>query len=50
VVPVGEAERLARLFVDAGAEVTLNWENATHALVEREVKKAANWLLQNFGS
>ncbi len=50
VVPLGEAERLARLFVDARAEVTLNWENATHALVEREVKKAANWLLQNFGS
>ncbi len=50
VVPRGEAERLSRLLGDAGAEVTLNWENATHALAEQEVKKAANWLLENFGS
>ena len=50
VVPAGEAERLARLLGDAGAEVTLNWENATHALAGQEVKKAATWLLQKFGS
>jgi len=51
VVPPGEAERLARLLGDAGAEVTLNWENGTHALAgQGEVKKAASWLLQNFGS
>ena len=50
VVPPGEAERLARLLGDAGAEVTLNWENGTHALAGQEVKKAASWLLQSFGS
>lgn len=50
VVPLGEVERLSRLFVEAGAEVTLNWENGTHALAGQEVKKAANWLLENFGS
>ena len=49
VVPPGEAERLSRLFAEAGAEVTLNWENGTHALAGQEVKKAANWLLDNFG-
>src|SRR5205809_66368 len=50
VVPLGEVERLSRLFVEAGAEVTLNWENGTHALAGQEVKKAANWSLENFGS
>jgi len=48
IVPRGEAERLAKLLGDAGAELTLNWESATHALTEQEVKKAASWLFQNF--
>ena len=50
IVPRGEPDRLANLLGDAGAEVTLNWESATHTLTERETKKAANWLLQKFGS
>ncbi len=48
VVPRGEAERLAKLFGDAGADVTLNWESSNHALTEEEVKKAAGWLVHNF--
>ena len=50
IVPRGEPERLARLLGDAGAEVTLSWENSTHALTQSELEKAANWLLQNLGS
>ncbi len=50
IVSRGEVERLAKLLGDAQAEVTLNWENTTHALTEQEVKKAASWLLQNFRS
>jgi predicted esterase len=48
IVSRDEPERLARLLRDAQAEVTLNWENASHALTEQEVLKAANWLLKNF--
>jgi predicted esterase len=46
IVPRSETERLAKLLGDAGAEVSLNWENGAHALTELEVKKAADWLFQ----
>ena len=48
IIPREEPERLAKLLRDTRARVTLNWENATHALTEQQVKKAASWLLQNF--
>jgi len=48
IIPREEPERLAKLLGDARAKVTLNWENATHALTEQEVRKAASWLPQNF--
>jgi phospholipase/carboxylesterase len=48
IVPRGEPDRLAKLLVDAGAEVTLNWESATHALTDQEVEKAASWLSRRF--
>ncbi len=50
IVSREDVEKLAELLRDARAEVTLNWENATHALTEQEVKKATSWLLQNFRS
>jgi phospholipase/carboxylesterase/glyoxalase family protein len=50
IVSREDVEKLARLLRDARAEVTLNWENTTHALTEQEVKKATSWLLQNFRS
>ena len=50
IVSREETERLAKLLRNARAEVTLNWENTTHALTEQELKKAATWLLQNFTS
>ncbi len=50
IVPREEVQRLAKLLGDARAEVTLNWENTTHALTGEEMKKAASWLLQNFRS
>lgn len=50
IVPRGDPERLARLLEVAGAEVTLNWADGTHALTEQEVKRAADWLHQNFTS
>ena len=50
IVPAGEPDRLANLLRDAGAEVTLNWESATHTMSERETKEAASWLLRKFRS
>jgi predicted esterase len=50
IAPPEEAERLTRLLGDAGAKVTLNWENGSHAFVGQEVMKAATWLRKNFGS
>jgi predicted esterase len=50
IVPRGETERLARMLVDAGAEVEVNWESSTHALSKQERTKAANWLIRNFSS
>ncbi len=50
IVPREETERLVRLLRDTGAEVTLNWERATHALSEHEVEKAASWLHENASS
>ncbi len=49
-VPRSETERLAGLLGDAGADVTLNWENGSHALTDHEVKAASDWLVQNFAN
>jgi len=44
IVPASEAQRLAKLFRDAGADVTIRFANASHALTEADVKTARHWL------
>jgi phospholipase/carboxylesterase len=44
IVPASEAQRLAKLFRDAGADVTIRFANASHALTDAEVKTAGHWL------
>ena len=44
IVAREQPQRLAGLLRDAGAEVTLNWEDGAHSLTEHEVLEAAEWL------
>ena len=44
IVPASEAQRLAKLFRDASADVTIRFANASHALTEADVKTARHWL------
>jgi predicted esterase len=44
IVSPDETERLRRLLVEAGADVTLHWEQAGHRLAPRDVEAARAWL------
>jgi phospholipase/carboxylesterase len=44
IVPIPTVERLARLFTDAGAAVTLRWDDGAHGIGQAEVAAAAAWL------
>ncbi len=44
IIPMSETERLAQLLRRAGADVTVRFANATHALINDEVKTAGQWL------
>jgi len=44
IVPASEAQRLAKLFRDAGADVTIRFANASHGLTDADVKTAGHWL------
>ena len=44
IIPASEAQRLVKLFRDAGADVTIRFANASHALTEADVKTARHWL------
>ncbi len=44
IVSPDETERLRRLLVQAGAEVTLHWEQAGHALTPADIAAARAWL------
>ncbi len=44
IVPASEAQRLADLLRRAGADVTIRFANASHALTEADVKTARHWL------
>jgi phospholipase/carboxylesterase len=46
IAPAAQAERLADLFRQAGANVTLHWESVGHELTEGEVRAAHEWILQ----
>jgi len=44
IVSADETERLAKLFRDAGADVTLVWQPAGHVLTQGDVTAARQWL------
>jgi phospholipase/carboxylesterase len=44
IVPVENAERLATMLREAGADVTLRFETSGHSLVSSEIQNARNWL------
>ena len=44
IVSPDETERLRRLLVRAGADVTLHWEQAAHGLTPRDIEAARAWL------
>ncbi|MHB1685667.1 MAG: alpha/beta hydrolase [Bacilli bacterium] len=44
VIPASNSERLAELLKQAGAKVTLNWQNTGHGLTNPEFVTAQKWL------
>jgi len=46
IAPAAQAERLAELFRQAGATVTLHWEPGGHAVTEGEMEAARQWITQ----
>jgi phospholipase/carboxylesterase len=44
IIPASEAQGLAELLRRAGADVTIRFANASHALTEADVKTARHWL------
>lgn len=49
LVPQALTTRLAGMLQQAGADVTLNWFDAGHALLPREMEQAARWFGDRFG-
>lgn len=48
IVPKEETERLAGLLKRAGADLTLNWADATHGITGDEVGTGKEWLAAKF--
>ena len=46
IVPPGDVERLTVLLRQAGADVTLRWQNTGHRLENEEIAAAQQWLAQ----
>lgn len=44
IVPASETQRLVKLLRQAGADVTVRFAHATHALTNIEIKTARHWL------
>lgn len=44
IVPMASGERLAAIFREAGADVELAWQHASHGLVGEDVAAASRWL------
>jgi phospholipase/carboxylesterase len=44
IIPAAETQRLVELLRRAGADVTIRFANATHALTDADVKTARHWL------
>jgi predicted esterase len=47
IAPPAQAEHLAEMLRRAGAVVTVHWEPSGHAVTEREVDAAREWLGQS---
>ena len=47
IVSRQEAEKLFGLFKNAGAKVSLNWQESGHELTMEEIRKAKEWLLHS---
>lgn len=43
IVPSTQSEQLAELLTRAGADVTLDWQNTGHGLVNAEMEQARRW-------
>lgn len=50
IVPQAQTGRLAELLRQGGADVTLSWFDAGHALLPREMEGAARWFGDRFGA
>ena len=50
MVPQAQTTRLAELLQQGGADVTLSWFDAGHALLPREMEQAARWFGDRYGS
>jgi predicted esterase len=48
IVPVDNVENLAKLLENAGADVTLRWEQASHGLNSPEIEAARQFAAQKF--
>jgi predicted esterase/catechol 2,3-dioxygenase-like lactoylglutathione lyase family enzyme len=46
IAPAAQAERLATLLRDAGADVTLHWQQAGHTVTKDELDAAHRWIAQ----
>ncbi len=44
MTPRAKTEELEEFLKAAGAEVTINWEEATHSMTRHDIEKAASWL------
>ena len=47
MIPPDNAERLAGILREAGAEVDLRWRDIGHPLIREEVEEAKDWLKEN---
>ena len=48
IVPAANAEQLATLFRERGADVTVKWEQGGHTLTQQDVVAARDWLRLHF--
>ncbi len=44
IVPTAQADRLAALLREAGADVTVAWQPAGHELTQQDIDDARRWL------
>ena len=50
IAPKEQVERLASMLRDAGAEVTVHWQNAGHTVTKDEVDAAQRWIARHITS